>query len=76
MSGRRITVRSPAFSLRVDLRVVGVLVVLGVALLLAFTLNIARGEFDIAPLDVLSALVGSGDDATSFIVRAVMTIDR
>lgn len=69
MSQRRITVRSRAFSLRVDLRVLGVLAALGAATLLAFTLNIARGEFEIPAVDVLAALVGSGDDATSFIVR-------
>jgi len=68
MSERRITVRSRAFSLRVDLRVLGVLGVLAIATLLAFTLNIGRGEFEIAPLDVLATLVGAGDDATSFIV--------
>ncbi len=68
MSQRRITVRSRAFSLRVDLRVLGVLGVVGIATLLAFTLNIGRGEFAIAPLDVLATLVGAGDDATSFIV--------
>jgi len=69
VSQRRITVRSRAFSLRVDLRVLGVLAALGAATLLAFTLNIARGEFEIPAVDVLAALVGSGDDATSFIVR-------
>lgn len=68
MSERRITVRSRAFSLRVDLRVLGVLGVVGIATLLAFTLNIGRGEFQIAPLDVLATLVGAGDDATNFIV--------
>ncbi len=68
MSTRRITVRSRRFSARVDLRVLAVLAILGVATLLALTLDVARGEFEIAPLDVLAALVGAGDDATSFIV--------
>ena len=68
MRGRRITVRSRRFSLRVDLRVLGVLAILALATLLALTLNVARGEFEIPPLDVLAALVGAGDHATSFIV--------
>jgi iron complex transport system permease protein len=68
VSGRRATVRSGALSLRLDLRVVGVLGVLAAATLAAFTAGVARGEFAIPPLDVLAALVGAGDDATEFIV--------
>ncbi len=60
--------RSRAFSLRVDLRVLGVLAAMGAATLVAFTLEIGRGEFPIAPVDVLAALVGAGDEVTSFIV--------
>jgi len=61
-------VRSRRLSLRVDVRVVGVLLTLGALTLFAFTFNIARGEFEIPALDVLSALAGAGDHATSFIV--------
>ena len=68
MSRRRVTVRAGALSLRADLRVLGVLAGVGVATLVAFTLHVGRGEFPIAPPDVLAALVGAGDDATSFIV--------
>jgi iron complex transport system permease protein len=38
------------------------------ATLLAFTLSVAHGEFPIPPLEVLAALAGRGDRATSFIV--------
>jgi iron complex transport system permease protein len=56
------------FSLRVDVRVLVVLTTLAAATLVVFTLSIARGEFPIAPLDVLATLVGAGDDTTNFIV--------
>ena len=68
MTTARVTVRSSRLSLRVDLRVFGVLAVLGALSLVALTLNIGRGEFPIAPVDVLAALAGAGDGATSFIV--------
>jgi len=68
VSQRRLTLRTRRVSLRIDLRVVRVLAALAAATLLAFTLNIGRGEFPIAPLDVLATLVGAGDAATSFIV--------
>jgi iron complex transport system permease protein len=68
VSTRRITVRSRWFSLRVDLRVLVILATLGAATLIALTLNIARGEFEIPPLDVLATLVGAGEHATNFIV--------
>jgi iron complex transport system permease protein len=68
VSARRVTVRSRAFSLRIDLRVLGVLAALAAATLVVSTLSVARGEFPIAPLDVLAALVGAGDDTTNFIV--------
>lgn len=68
MSARRLTVRTDRVSLRVDTRVIGVLAVLSVLALLVFVLNVGRGEFQIAPLDVLATLAGSGSDATNFIV--------
>lgn len=68
MSSRRVTVRSRVFSLRADVRVLVVLATLGAGTVVAFTLNIGRGEFPIAPVDVLATLVGAGDDATNFIV--------
>jgi iron complex transport system permease protein len=56
------------FSLRVDVRVLVVLTTLAFATLVVFTLSVARGEFPIAPVDVLATLVGAGDHATNFIV--------
>lgn len=68
VSGRHLTLRSRAFSLRLDLRVVGVLALLGAATVAAFTLEVGRGEFPLPPGDVLGALVGASDRATTFIV--------
>jgi ABC-type Fe3+-siderophore transport system permease subunit len=64
----RVAVRWRTFSLRVDVRVLVVLTTLAAATLVVFTLSIARGEFPIAPLDVLATLVGAGDHSTNFIV--------
>ena len=68
MSRRRVTVRSRALSLRIDVRAAGVLGALAAATLAAFTIHVGRGEFPVAPDEVLAALVGAGDDATRFIV--------
>ncbi|MGH2805232.1 MAG: FecCD family ABC transporter permease, partial [Thermoleophilaceae bacterium] len=68
MSARRVTVRSRAVSLRVDVRVLAVLAMLGAATMLILAISVGQGEFPVAPLDVLAALVGAGDRATSFIV--------
>jgi iron complex transport system permease protein len=68
MRARRLTVRWRALSLRIEPRVIGVLAVLGTATLLTMTLSIGYGEFPISPRGVLAALVGAGNDATSFIV--------
>jgi iron complex transport system permease protein len=68
VSARRMTVRTGALSLRLDLRALGVLAVLAAATLAVLTAAVAHGDFPIPPLDVLAALAGTGDDATSFIV--------
>jgi iron complex transport system permease protein len=68
VSRRRITLRSGALSLRIDARTVAVLGAITAATLVAFTVHVGRGEFPIAAPDVLAALVGAGDQATSFIV--------
>lgn len=68
MSARRLTVRRAGVSLRIDARAAALLAGLAVALLAVFTFSLARGEFPIAPLDVLAALVGAGDEANRFIV--------
>ena len=51
-----------------DLRVTAVTAALAAATLLALVVSVALGEYAIAPFDVLAALAGAGDDATSFIV--------
>ena len=68
MSRRRVTVRAGALSLRADLRVFAVLAAVAAMTLAVFTVHVSRGEFPIPPLDVLAALAGAGDKATSFIV--------
>jgi iron-siderophore transport system permease protein len=68
MSARRVSLRAHGLSVRVDLRVLAVLGLLGALTLVALTLNVGRGEFAIAPPDVLAALVGGGDEATRFVV--------
>ena len=68
MSRRRLTLRSGALSLRIDVRTLAVLGALTAATLAVFTVHLGRGEFPIPAPDVLAALVGAGDQATSFIV--------
>lgn len=41
---------------------------LAVALVVVFCLNIGRGDFPVAPMDVLAALTGQGERQTTFIV--------
>jgi iron complex transport system permease protein len=68
LSRRRLTLRSGALSLRVDVRTLAVFATLAAATLAVFTVHLGRGEFPIAAPDVLAALIGAGDQATSFIV--------
>ena len=68
MSTRRITVRTRAISLRVDLRVVAVLAALAAAALLVLTVSVGHGEYFIPADEVLATLVGAGQQTTNFIV--------
>ncbi len=68
MSTRRLTLRPGPFSVRLDLRVLGVLALLAAAILVVLTVHVARGDFALSAGEVLSALVGAGDQATDFIV--------
>jgi iron complex transport system permease protein len=68
VSRRRVIVRRGAFSVRIDARPLAVTAALGAASLLAVVMSVALGEFAVPPLDVVSALVGAGDQATHFIV--------
>jgi iron complex transport system permease protein len=68
VSAHRPTIRVGPLSARLDLRAAGVLGALSLACLAAFTVGLTQGEFPLAPADVLSALAGAGDRATSFIV--------
>jgi iron complex transport system permease protein len=69
MTARRVTLRAAGFSTRLDLRVLSALALALLATLAAVTVHLGRGDFPIAPLDVLSALVGAGDETTTFIVQ-------
>jgi iron complex transport system permease protein len=64
----RVTVRRGAASVRFDLRPLVVAAALAAVTVAALVASVAIGEFDVPPLDVVSALVGAGDRATSFIV--------
>jgi iron complex transport system permease protein len=54
--------------MRFDVRPLAVTAALCAAALLALVLSVALGEFAVPPLEVVSALVGAGDQATGFIV--------
>lgn len=68
MTGRRLTVRRGPVSLRLDVRVLATLGALGAVAAAAFTASVAQGDFPVPVADVLAALAGGGDQATSFIV--------
>jgi iron complex transport system permease protein len=68
VSRRRVIVRRGAFSVRIDARPLAVTAALGAASLLAVVMSVALGEFAVPPLDVVSALVGAGDQAMHFIL--------
>ena len=68
MTAGRVTLRAGAASVRVETRAAAVLVVAVLATAAAFTFALSRGEYPIAAGDVLAALAGGGDQATSFIV--------
>jgi len=68
VSARPIVVRGRGISLRLEPRALAVLAVMLAAALALFTVALARGEFPLPLPDVLGALVGAGDEATSFVV--------
>jgi iron complex transport system permease protein len=68
VSRQRITLRRGRASVRIDMRSLAAAGALGAATLLALLASVALGELPIAPVDVLAALVGAGDRATSFVV--------
>ncbi len=68
MSAGRVSVRTRAISLRLDVRVLASFAAICAATAFAFILEVGRGEYPIAPLDVLATLAGTGDAATEFIV--------
>lgn len=65
---RRVTLRAGGASLRFDPRSALVTTTVLAASLAVLVTSIAVGEFAIPPADVVSTLVGAGDQATSFIV--------
>lgn len=65
---RRLVLRGGGASVRVELRPLLVSTVLGACALVLTVAAVALGEYRIAPGDVLSSLLGTGDGATDFIV--------
>lgn len=61
----------PRFSLRIDLRVPLVLLVLTAVTAVGLVLHVSVGSFAIAPDDVVRALLGSGTPEQDFIVRTL-----
>ncbi len=68
MSARRLTLRRGRASVRLDVRPLVVAAALAAGALGAVLASVALGELAIAPLDVVSALAGAGDPATSFVI--------
>lgn len=68
MIAARVTVRCGGASFRIARRSLAVATALAITVASASVASVALGEFSFAPLDVLAALLGSGDAATSFIV--------
>jgi iron complex transport system permease protein len=68
VSSRHLTLRTRAVSLRLDLRLCAALVAVAAVTAAVFVLGLVLGEFPLAVGEVLAALVGAGDDATSFVV--------
>lgn len=56
-------------SLRIHRRPIGVGLVLAVIAAGLLVIALGTGDFPIAPVDVINALIGQGDPATTFIVR-------
>ncbi|MES1194153.1 MAG: iron chelate uptake ABC transporter family permease subunit, partial [Solirubrobacterales bacterium] len=56
-------------SLRVRRRPIAVCGVLSLLLVVLFVFALGTGDFPIAPGEVISALLGGGDEGTRFIVR-------
>jgi iron complex transport system permease protein len=67
--GGRVVRLGDGVSLRVRRRPVVVSGILTAVLLVLFVFSLGTGDFPIAPGDVISALLGGGDDGTRFIVR-------
>jgi iron complex transport system permease protein len=68
VSAQRITLRRGRASVRLDLRPLAVAGALAAAAAIVLVASVALGELAIAPLDVVAALAGAGDRATSFVV--------
>jgi iron complex transport system permease protein len=68
VTGRRITVRRRAASMRIDARPLAVSAALGALSLVVLVVSVALGEFSIPVADVLASLAGAGSRATDFIV--------
>lgn len=69
LPARRVTVRTRAFSARVDLRAGTVFAILVALTLAALIAHVSLGEIGIPAADVLKSLVGAGDPGTDFVIN-------
>lgn len=66
-----LVIRSQSISLRLDRRVPPILLCLTVAIAVAMVINIGRGEYAIAPLDIVKTILGidTGNPQHSFVIN-------
>jgi len=68
-----LVIRSPSISLRLDRRVPPILLCLAVVIAVAMVMNVGRGEYPIAPLDIVKTLLGldTGNPDHSFVIHVL-----
>ncbi|HEU4792535.1 MAG TPA: iron ABC transporter permease [Nitrolancea sp.] len=66
-----IRLRQPNLSLRLDLRAVVIVAILGLLTAGVMVINIGLGEYPISPPDVVRALLGIGDETQRFVVQTL-----
>lgn len=68
-----LVIRSEAISLRLDRRVPSILLCLTVAIVVTMVINIGRGEYPIAPLDIIKTVLGveTGNPDHSFVINTL-----
>ncbi len=68
-----LVIRSQSISLRLDRRVPSILLYLTVAIVVTMVINIGRGEYPIAPLDIIKTVLGleTGNPDHSFVINTL-----